>query len=299
MRNPATGGKVMRNLVASLPVCALALMSVTPAIASYCVNNPDALGVSRVLEIDTSDGPRFGTLQYKKTLDLQPKEVVLTFDDGPHPINTQRVLEALKKECVKATFFTVGTMVQSYPETLQSMADEGHTIGTHSWSHPNIGRMSTARATNQIERGFRTINAAVDQQIAPFFRFPGLNDSNVMKAYATKRGYAIFSTDVSSDDWRGIGATTIIQRTMSRLNQKQSGIILFHDTKFATAAAVPAFLRALKKGGYKIVHIVPVNNYGSLQSAAAENGGAELATIAKLEKPGKSDGGAGDAPIKR
>ncbi len=289
----------MRNGVASLSVCALALMSVTPASASDCMNNPDALGVSRVLEIDTSDGPRFGKLQYKKTLDLQPKEIVLTFDDGPHPKNTQRVLEALKKECVKATFFPVGTMAQNYPEVLQGVADDGHTIGAHSWSHPNIGRMSKARATNQIERGFRTINAAVDQQIAPFFRFPGLNDSHIMKAYATRRGYAIFSTDVSSDDWRGIGPHTIIKRTMSRLNQKQGGIILFHDTKFATAAAVPAFLRALKKGGYKIVHIVPANNYGSVKSATAKTGGAEQATIAKLETAGKPEADASVAPVKR
>jgi len=280
----------MRNLVASLPVCALALMSISPASASDCLNNPDALGVSRVLEINTSDGPRFGTLQYKKTLDLGPKEVVLTFDDGPHPKNTQRVLAALKKECVKATFFPVGTMVQNYPDTLQAISNDGHTIGTHSWSHPNIGRMSMARATNQIERGFRTINAVVDQQIAPFFRFPGLNDSKIMKAYAAKRGYAIFSTDVSSDDWRGIGANTIIRRTMSRLHQKQSGIILFHDTKYATAAAIPALLQALKKGGYKIVHIVPEHTYGAVKSADAGADAAEQATVAELTTPRKSDG---------
>jgi len=289
----------MRILVASLPVLALALMSVTPASASECVHNPDALGVSRVLEIDTSQGPRFGTLQYKKTLDLGPKEVVLTFDDGPHPKNTQRVLAALKKECVKATFFAVGTMVQYYPETLQAVADDGHTIGTHSWSHPNIGRMSRAKAANQIERGFRSINAAVDKQIAPFFRFPGLNDSKIMKAYATKRGYAIFSTDVSSDDWRGIGANTIIQRTMSRLKQKQGGIILFHDTKIATAAAIPGLLLALKKGGYKIVHIVPERTYGSVKSADAGAGAAEQAMIAKLATSRQSEENATVTPAKR
>jgi peptidoglycan/xylan/chitin deacetylase (PgdA/CDA1 family) len=281
-----------------MPVCALALMSIAPVSASECLNNPDALGVSRVLKIDTSDGPRFGTLQYKKTLDLKPTEVVLTFDDGPHPKNTLRVLAALKKECVKATFFTVGTMVQHYPEVLQAVADDGHTIGTHSWSHANIGRLSMARATNQIERGFRTINAAVDQQIAPFFRFPGLNDSKIMKAYASERGYAIFSTDVSSDDWRGIGANTIIRRTMARLKQKKSGIILFHDTKFATAAAVPALLRALKKSGYKIVHIVPESTYGSLKSADAGTGAAEHATIAKLAKSSQPDGNTAVSPFK-
>lgn len=289
----------MRNLVASLPVLALAYMSVTPALASDCLNNPDALGVSRVLEVDTSGGPRYGSLQYKNLLGLKPKEVVLTFDDGPHPMNTQRVLSALKKECVKATFFPVGTMVQKHPDTLQAVADDGHTIGTHSWSHPNVGRMSQARATNQIERGFRTINAAIDQQIAPFFRFPGLNDSKIMKEYASKRGYAIFSTDVSSDDWRGIGASSIIRRTMARLHQKKSGIILFHDTKYATAAAVPALLQALKKGGYKIVHIVPEHNYGSLESVNAGSAGAEQSTVATLTTPSRTTKNTERLSIKR
>lgn len=289
----------MRNGVASVSACALALMSLTPASASDCMDNPDALGVSRILEIDTAGGPRYGKLQYKKTLDLQPKEVVLTFDDGPHPKNTQRVLDALKKECVKATFFPVGTMAQNYSGLLQRAADEGHTIGAHSWSHPNIARLSRARATRQIERGFRSVNAAVNQPIAPFFRFPGLNDSRVMNDYAARRGYAIFSTDVSSDDWRGIGAHTILKRTMARLKQKQGGIILFHDSKYATAKAMTAFLRALKKGGYKIVHIVPAHNYGALISAAGKTGGAEQATIAKLNEAEKSDNGVYVTPVRR
>ena len=273
----------MRNLVASLPVCALMALSGTPASASECLHNPGALGVSRVLVIDTSHGPRFGTLQYKQTLDLDPKEVVLTFDDGPHVRNTKRVLAALHKECVKATFFTVGTMVQQNAGTLQAIAEQGHTIGAHSWSHPrNLGRLPASRATMQIERGFRAINAAADTQIAPFFRFPGLNDSTALNAYAATRGYAIFSTDVISDDWRGIGANTIVRRTMARLNQKQSGIILFHDTKNVTADAIPALLQALKRGGYKIVHIVPQRSYGAVKSADANNEVGEQATVVEL-----------------
>ena len=279
----------MRSLVASLPVCVLILLSGTPASASDCPYNPDALGVSRVLEIDTSDGPRFGTLQYKQTLDLNPKEVVLTFDDGPHLSNTKRVLAALSNECVKATFFTVGTMVQYNAAALQAIADGGHTIGAHSWSHPrNLGRMTSARATTQIERGFRAIDAAVDIQIAPFLRYPGLNDSNSLNAYAAKRGYAVFSTDVSSDDWRGISPRMIVRRTMARLNRKQGGIILFHDTKRATATAIPALLQALKKGGYKIVHIVPERSYASVKSANAGSEPGEEAAIAALASSPKS-----------
>lgn len=260
----------MRIMVASLPVLAFAFLGAAPASASECNNNPNALGVSRVLEVDTTNGPLFGTLQYENTLDLQPSEVVLTFDDGPHPQNTRRVLDALEKECVKATFFPVGTMAEQYPEVLQDLAAKGHTIGAHSWSHPNVSRLSPAKATTQIERGFRAINNAAEIPIAPFFRFPGLNDSRVMKAYAARRGYAVFSTDVSSDDWLRIGPRTIIRRTMARLRRQTKGIMLFHDTKFATAAALPALLKELKAGGYKVVHIVPRDTYSSLESASTE-----------------------------
>ena len=281
----------MRSLVASLPVCALILASATPASASDCPNNPNALGVSRVLEIDTSAGPRFGTLQYKQTLDLGPKEVVLTFDDGPHYQNTKRVLAALSRECVKATFFTVGAMVQNNSEALQAIADEGHTIGAHSWSHPrNLALMSAARSVTQIERGFRAIDAAVDIKIAPFFRFPGLNDSNALNAYAAKRGYAVFSTDISSDDWLGIGPRAIVRRTMARLHRKQGGIILFHDTKGTTAAALPALLRALKRGGYKVVHIVPKNSYVEVKAANTDNEPGEESAIAALPFSAKGPG---------
>lgn len=260
----------MRILVASLPVLAFVCLNAASAIASDCKGNPNALGVSRVLEVDASQGPLFGTLQYGKTLDLEPKEVVLTFDDGPHPQNTQRIMAALAKECVQATFFPVGTMAERYPEILQVLASEGHTIGAHSWSHPNVSRLPQVKAATQIERGFRAINIAAEVPIAPFFRFPGLNDSAAMKAYAEKRGFAVFSTDVSSDDWRGISSRTIIRRTMARLRHQTKGILLFHDTKYATATAVPALLKALKQGGYKIVHIVPRNNYSSLENVSVE-----------------------------
>lgn len=272
----------MRILVASLPVLAFACLNAASATASECVN-PNALGISRVLEVDTATGPKFGTLQYENTLDLQPNEVVLTFDDGPHPQNTLRVLKALEKECVKATFFPVGTMAQQYPEVLQNLAAKGHTIGAHSWSHPNVSRLPRILAATQIERGFRAIHTAAEIPIAPFFRFPGLNDSSVMNAYAAKRGFAVFSTDVSSDDWRGIGSRTIIRRTMARLRHQKKGIMLFHDTKYATAAALPSLLKALKAGGYKVVHIVPRNSYSSLKNAGTEQ--STVAGVATTQAP--------------
>lgn len=268
----------MRIVVAGCTLCAFAFLNAASVSASECPGNADALGVSRVLEIDTSEGPLFGTLQYQETLDLKPNEIVLTFDDGPHPQNTLKILAALEKECVKATFFPIGITAEKYPEIIREVAAKGHTVGAHSWSHPNLLRLPAARATSQIERGFRAIRTAVDEEIAPFFRFPGLNDSKAMKQYASTRGFAVFSTDISTDDWRGIGPSTIIQRTMSRTKRKSKGIMIFHDTKWATAKALPRLLRVLKERGYKIVHIVPKKTYASPQQANS-------ASTAPVEKP--------------
>lgn len=261
----------MRKLVASVCICVLSFLGAASASASECSHNPGALGVSRVIEVDTTNGPLLGSLQYQTSLELGPKEVVLTFDDGPHPRNTPRILDALKAECVQATFFPVGSMAENHPETLQAVAEAGHTIGGHTWSHPNLSRMSDASAKDQIERGFEAIRAAVRQPIAPFFRFPGLNHSDAMKSYAAERGYAVFSCDLNSDDWRGISARTIVRRTMARLNRQDKGIVLMHDTKWTTAKALPMLFRQLKRGGYKIVHIVPQHVYGPVETASAES----------------------------
>jgi peptidoglycan/xylan/chitin deacetylase (PgdA/CDA1 family) len=252
----------MRILVA--PLCVFALFGAihSPAVANDCPHNPDALGVSRVLEVDTTGGPLFGSIQYKSTLDLQPNEVVLTFDDGPHRQNTDRVLNALAEHCVKATFFPVGLWAAKHKDVLQRIVNYGHTVGAHSWSHPvNLGKMSFAAAQKQIERGFQAIDAAMTEPVAPFFRFPGLNDSKALRRYTSQRSYAVFSADIGTDDWRGISAREIISRTMARLKRRKSGIVLFHDTKSATAAALPWFLKALKQNGYRIVHLVPRHSY--------------------------------------
>jgi hypothetical protein len=92
---------------------------------------PDAVGVARVVEIDTTGGPLFG-LQHLKGHDfLRDREVVLTFDDGPHPVSTGAVLKALEDECVKGTFFEIGQAASWHPEITKQMIDAGMTIGTH------------------------------------------------------------------------------------------------------------------------------------------------------------------------
>ena len=254
-----------------------------PGFAAPCPHNRDALGTARILEIDTSKGPVFGTYQYPSTLDLAPKEVVLTFDDGPEKRSTRTILHTLADECVKATFFVIGQMARNDPATLRMIAKAGHSIGAHSWSHPDLRYVSPAAAITQIERGFAAARAAARQPIARFLRFPGMRETPALRRYAAEHGIAIISTDISSDDWMGIGPRAIIQRTMARLARRGRGIILFHDRKPATAAALPGLLKAMKRKGYKVVHIVSREPFGP-----AKNPGNTKISKVKKSRPAEA-----------
>ena len=143
--------------------------------AAPCAN-PDALGVSRVVEIDTTGGPGFGFEHFKQLDFLQDKEVVLTFDDGPWPGNTPAVLKALADQCTKAVFFSIGKHAGYHPEILRQVLAAGHTVGTHTWSHANLNskKLTEQQAKDEIEKGFSAVKLALGTAPAPFFRFPEL-----------------------------------------------------------------------------------------------------------------------------
>lgn len=222
-------------------------------------SNPDAaLGVSRIVEIDTKAGPLFGDFSKyeREPRFLGPKEVVLTFDDGPMPRYTKPILEALDKFCTKATFFYVGRMATAYPSMVKEVMGRGHTMGSHTWSHPlNLRRRGLARAKDQIERGIAAVELAAGQPIAPFFRFPGLSDSGPLLAYLQSRGIATFTVDVVSNDSYISSPSRLAKRTIAEIERNNGGIVLFHDIKRSTAKALPAILAQLKKRGYKVVHL--------------------------------------------
>lgn len=214
------------------------------------------LGVSRTVEIDTTGGPGFGMEHYKAYDFLQPKEVVLTFDDGPQKYSTEAVLKALGDECVKATFFSIGKMALGYPGIIRDVAKAGHTIGTHTWSHKALGKLKKFDdAKDEIERGFSAVHRAVGGPIAPFFRFPTLVDTQEAVAYLGKRNIAMFSCDIDSIDYKPQTAEHLVKSLMQKLDKQGKGILLMHDIHKTTAKAVPMLLAELKAQGYKIVHM--------------------------------------------
>jgi peptidoglycan/xylan/chitin deacetylase (PgdA/CDA1 family) len=231
-------------------------------------NNPDAIGLSRVVEIDTTGGPAFGTEHFKQYDFLRDKEVVLTFDDGPWPDNTPMVLRALKDNCIKATFFEIGKHATWRPDLSRELAAAGMTIGNHTWSHKDLAKNPYAKdieaAKEEIEMGVSAVHMAVGGPTAPFFRFPDLQQPPELMTYLGTRNQAIFSTDIDTFDFKLRKPDDVIKSAMTKLAKNGKGILLMHDFQHNTAEAVPELLRQLKAGGYKIVHMVPKDSVTTL-----------------------------------
>ncbi|XIA65631.1 polysaccharide deacetylase family protein [Bradyrhizobium sp. TZ2] len=252
---PSPGDDV--EVTASLlkPAPAPARMPAPLPARSACAN-PDGLGVSRTVVIDTTGGPGFGFLQYKQFDFLTDKEVVLTFDDGPWP-TTPAVLKALADECTKGVFFPVGKHTTYHPEILRQVAAAGHTIGSHTWSHSHLDgkKLTEQQVREEIEKGFSAVKMALGTAPAPFFRFPALAHTQAALGYLGTRNIAMFSCDVDSNDFKSSGPDQVIQNVMTKLDKQGKGVILMHDLQKHTAVALPALLRRLKAGGYKVVQM--------------------------------------------
>ncbi|MFO1184575.1 MAG: polysaccharide deacetylase family protein [Bauldia sp.] len=234
-----------------------AQLSSSPAAAAPCTN-PDALGVSRVLEVDIADAVAVGRVEFRGRLPLAKGEVVLTFDDGPRPGTTPAVLHALQAECARATFFIIGKMAADHSALLREVEAAGHTIGTHTYAHLlDIKSRPPEEGIAAIDGGIRVITEKLGHPPAPFFRFPGFIHTPEMLAHLADLHIAAFGADVVGDDWKRIGPDEVRARVMQRLHQREGGIIMLHDTKRATAAMLPDLLRDLKLGGYHLVALVP------------------------------------------
>ena len=229
-----------------------------PAPAKPPCANPNALGIGRVVEVDTTGGPGFGFEHFKQLDFLREKEVVLTFDDGPWPGNTPAVLKALAEECTTGIFFSIGKHATYYPEFLKQVAAAGHTIGTHTWSHATLTnkKLTEDQRKEEIEKGISAVKWALGGTApAPFFRFPALQHPPEMVTYLGTRNIAMFSCDLDSFDFKARNAQEVIDVTMKKLDKLGKGIILMHDFHKHTAEALPELLRKLKAGGYKVVQM--------------------------------------------
>jgi peptidoglycan/xylan/chitin deacetylase (PgdA/CDA1 family) len=248
----------MRAFLACAVLASAAMAASGAALAQKATcANPDAIGVARTIEVDTTGGPGFGFEHFRQHDFLRNKEVVLTFDDGPWPDNTPKVLEALANHCTKAVFFPIGKHASYYPEILKKVAEGGHSIGSHTWSHMTLSKkgLEPEEAKAEIEKGISAVRAAVGAPTAPFFRFPALQHPPELVTYLGERNVGIWSTDMDSFDFTMRTPQKVIEKIMGKLEKHGKGIVLMHDFQKHTADAVPELLKQLKAGGYKIVHV--------------------------------------------
>jgi peptidoglycan-N-acetylglucosamine deacetylase len=259
---------------------AQATPSAPPAVTANasCPGNPNALGIFRVVEIDTTGGPGFGFEHFKTYDFLREGEVVLTFDDGPWPKNTPAVLAALAAHCTKAIFFPIGIHATWEPQILKQVAAAGHIIGSHTWCHQDLTKTKGhCRIDNkvvaveydpkdEIERGISAVRWAVGGPTAPYFRFPALRQPPELIEYLGKRNIAIFSTDMDSFDFKMRKPEQVRQSVMAKLKKNGKGIVLMHDFQHATAEGAMALLNDLKAGGYKIVVMKPKDSVTTIAS---------------------------------
>jgi peptidoglycan/xylan/chitin deacetylase (PgdA/CDA1 family) len=233
----------------------------TAAHAADCPRK-GTLGTSRTLAVDAATTPRVGLKNFPQTLPLEDHEVVLTFDDGPWPPTTPKVLAALAHQCVLATFFLIGKPASEHPELARRIAAEGHSIGHHTWLHRSLKQIKPEETDEEINHGIEAVEMALHgvATSAPstlFFRFPGFETTPETLEWLQSRGIVVFGADLWASDWNPMTPKQELKVLIDRLKVARKGIILLHDPKAHTAAILPAFLRYLRENHYRVVHLVP------------------------------------------
>lgn len=179
--------------------------------------------------------------------------LALTFDDGPHPTNTPRLLDILKERNVKATFYVVGTNARSYPTILRRMIADGHEIANHTVTHGNLTKMSESGVRKEITDARDAIIAATG--VAPrTFRPPYGAITSAQKAWIRKEfGYPSILWSVDPMDWKRPGSSVVAQRLVSAA--RPGGILLVHDIHAPTIDAIPTAVDQLLAKGFQFVTV--------------------------------------------
>ncbi|MBL3666714.1 glycosyltransferase [Streptomyces sp. M2CJ-2] len=193
-----------------------------------------------------------------ESLSVPDHRLVLTFDDGPDPVWTPRVLDVLKKHDAHGVFFVTGTMASRYPDLVQRMVDEGHEIGLHTFNHPDLSLQSKRRIDWELSQNQLAITGAAGIRTSlfrpPYSSFSAAMDNNSwpVTEYIGSRGYLTVVTDTDSEDWQRPGADEIIRRAMPK--NGEGAVVLMHDSggdRSQTVAALDRFLPDLKEQGYE------------------------------------------------
>jgi polysaccharide deacetylase family sporulation protein PdaB len=195
-----------------------------------------------------------GGLRFHKLMrgDPDKKQIALTFDDGPHPAYTPKLLDILKQNDVKATFFLVGEMARKYPKLVRNEVAAGHSIGNHTYHHVNLTRIDVQDIATEIKACGEVLKKITGKPVH-LFRPPG-GDYNIDVAEASAAlGYVMVLWTDDPGDYASPGVKTIEQRLLDRVSN--GGIILIHDGVQQTIDLLPRVIQDLKAKGYEFVTI--------------------------------------------
>ncbi|MEH1792668.1 MULTISPECIES: polysaccharide deacetylase family protein [unclassified Nostoc] len=200
--------------------------------------------------------PFQGTIVYQAKLKANEKVIALTFDDGPGPKNTEQVLEILKKNNIKATFFMLGEMVKYFPKVAKQVAADGHVIGNHTWHHWYF-KMDAATAASEIDRTADIIYKTTGEKTT-LFRPPGGFLNNGLAQYAKNEKYAVMMwSEESGDAERRSPQVPMLVKNVLKY-AKPGAIVLMHDgggNRSRSVKALPEMIAGLKAQGYRFVTV--------------------------------------------
>ncbi|MEX3015100.1 polysaccharide deacetylase family protein [Gymnodinialimonas hymeniacidonis] len=179
--------------------------------------------------------------------------VAMTFDDGPHPRLTPQLLDMLSARGIRATFYVIGRNAARYPQILQRMVNEGHEIGNHTWSHPNLNGHSDGSVLNQVDRTNRAVYEAVGRPpVTMRPPYGNLYDRQRLMLHQT-RAMPTVLWSVDTLDWQRPGSSVISSRVVN--GSHPGGVILAHDIHTATVRAMPAALDGVMGRGFRFVTV--------------------------------------------
>lgn len=200
--------------------------------------------------------------------DIVPDRIALTFDDGPRPGRTTRVMEVLNKEDIKATFFVCGRLVRRFPEILRDLDAAGHQLANHTWSHPNLRHMRRRDIEDQFERTADQVNEALEREVflryyrppygAPWYKQSkaALKQQQKISEIIDARGGLLCMWQVhSNDSHKGVTEASIYKSMRMKFDRKKAGAMVFHDSSRMTGRKLPEYLDFIRSYGLRFTTV--------------------------------------------
>ena len=205
-------------------------------------------------------------------IELAPRHpwIALTFDDGPHPVKTERLLEVLKEAGVPATFFVVGKMAVRYPQIVQEIARQGHEVANHTFTHPNLASVDNKTLLNELGQT-RSVIQKLTGQDTLLYRPPGGDYSHRTLKVASKAGYHMILWTVLTKDVNGASVSTMQHHILS--SATDGAIVLMHSGIPNTVDMLPGVIEKLRQDGYHFVTVSQLLGFDHL------HGGFESAPL--------------------